>query len=58
MDHTDAFDLEVIRGPEGNDEEKADEEEGPGRVVFLFVGYRFVRWSWSSPDMNVCWGEL
>lgn len=30
MDHADAFDLEVIRCPEGDDEEKADEEERPG----------------------------
>ena len=30
MNHADAFDLKVVRSPEGNDEEKADEEERPG----------------------------
>ena len=58
MNHTNAFDLEVIRRPEGKDEEKADEEEGPGRVVFLFLSNWFVRWSWSGPDVDVGRGEL
>ena len=58
MDHTDAFYLEVIRSPERKDEEKTDEEEGPGRVVFLVLSHWFVRWSRSCPDVNVRRGEL
>lgn len=58
MDHTNAFYLEVIRRPEGKDEEKADEEERPGRVVFLFLSHWFVRWSWSGPDVDVRRREL
>ena len=58
MDHTDAFYLEVIRSPERKDEEKTDEEEGPGRVVFLVLSHWFVRWSRSGPDVNVRRGEL
>ena len=58
MDHTNPFDLEVIRRPERNDEKNANEEERPGRVVFLFFGHRFVRWGGSSPDVHVCGGEL
>jgi len=30
MSHINAFDLEVTRRPEGKDEEKTDEDEGPG----------------------------
>ena len=58
MNHTNAFYLEVIRRPEGKDEEKADEEERPGRVVFLFLSHWFVRWGWSGPDVDVRRGEL
>lgn len=58
MDHANTFDLEVIRCPERKDEKKTDEEEGPGRVIFLFFCHRFVRRSGSSPDVDVCRGEL
>lgn len=34
------FDLEVVRGPEGEDEETADEEERPGRVELFDFGHR------------------
>jgi len=58
MNYANTFDLKVIRCPERKDEEKTDEEEGPGRVIFLFFGHRFVRWSGSSPDVDVCRGVL
>jgi len=58
MNHTNPFDLKVIRRPEGEDEEKTDEEEGPGRVVFLFLSHWFVCWGWSGPDVDVGRGEL
>ena len=53
MYHTNAFNLEVIRCPEGKDEEETDEEEGPGGVVLLFLSYWFVRWSRGGPDVDV-----
>ena len=56
MGHTNAFNLEVIPHPRGKVGENADEREGPGRTVFLFVGRWFVRWSGSDPD-NACWEE-
>ena len=57
VDHSDAFDLKVVGGPERKDEENTDEEERPGRVVFLFLCHWFVRWAWGSPDMDVCRSE-
>ena len=58
MNHANPCDLEVIRRPEGDDEENTDEEEGPGRVVFLFFGHGLVRRRRSSPDVDVRRGEL
>jgi len=58
MNHTNAFDLKVIRRPERKDEKKTDEEERPGRVVFLIFSHWFVCWSGSGPDVDVCGGEL
>ena len=58
MDHPNPFNLKVIRRPEGKDEEKANEEEGPGRVVLFFVSHWFVGWRGGGPDVDVCRGEL
>jgi len=57
MNHTNAFDLKVIRRPERKDEKKTDEEERPGRVVFLVFSHWFIRWSGGGPDVDVCWRD-
>lgn len=38
-----AFDLEVVRGEEGEDEQDADDEERPAAVLFLLCRVRLPR---------------